>query len=131
MRVKIYLIALAIIIFSIMSCASRHNLRKVYVESLVVSPHSTSDKTTLVIRGHLPSSAFEFHRTDVKVGKNKIDLTPLAKFDENVISTPALIPFQATVQVKLVKQQRYEIRLHGIDRTLIEVIEGKTIHSQE
>lgn len=131
MRVTIYLIALAIIIFSIMSCASQHSLRKVYVESVVVSPHSTSDKTTLVFEGNLPNTAYQFHHTDVKVGKNKIHLTPLAKFDEDVIYIPVLIPFSDTVRVKLVKQQRYEVMLHGINRTLIEVIEGKTMHSQE
>ncbi|MFQ5769227.1 MAG: hypothetical protein ACE5HX_01725 [bacterium] len=87
---------------------------KIYVESVdsrVVL--SKLDELEVKIKGNLPSPAYTFDRFDVKVSKNVIEITPMAKHDPYKIVTQVLVPFEEVCKVRNLKPGNYEIKVMG------------------
>lgn len=95
--------------------AEKKNMsEKIYVESVdsrVVL--SKLDELEVKIKGNLPSPAYTFDRFDVKVSKNVIEITPMAKHDPYKIVTQVLVPFEEVCKVRNLKPGNYEIKVMG------------------
>ena len=121
---KIQTCIATILMIALVFFACDQNLKKVYVESVEVVPGFPTGETYLLVRGNLPSPAYEFDHSDVEVDsiRSVIHITPKARFDAKKTTTQVLVPFEDVVSIKL-PAGSYEVRLHGRKKTIKKTIE--------
>lgn len=86
----------------------------VYVES-VEAPESVLQSGQLEVRvsGNLPSPAYSFARFNVDVSDRVITITPIADYDESLLTTQVLVPFERVCIVKDLQPGSYAVRVVG------------------
>ncbi|MFQ5628908.1 MAG: hypothetical protein ACE5I1_09125 [bacterium] len=87
---------------------------KVYVSAVEIVPGVTADNEVRIkIKGNLPSPAYKIQKYDIKVSGPKIEITPLAHYDKNVVAIQMLVAFEDTVTVKLETLGAHSLKING------------------
>lgn len=92
---------------------------KVYISSAAILPGVTANNEIQVkIKGNLPSPAYKIQKYDISVKGPKIEITPLAHFDKNIVAIQMLVAFEDTVTVRLKTLGTHFLRVNGRSNTV-------------
>lgn len=85
---------------------------RVYVDEVQSAQSiNASENLTIEVSGNLPSPAHTLQGFAVKVKGESIEITPVTKFNSEVMAAQVLVPFQKTVTIENLKPGKYKIKI--------------------
>jgi hypothetical protein len=91
------------------------HLQSIYVDESEIDRQGTAESRTLriLVKGSLPSPAYEFRKFDITVNKDTVIVTPLAKSDNKRMAAQVLIPFSEVCLVSGLDPGTYHVKVAG------------------
>jgi hypothetical protein len=109
---------------------AKGDLVRLGVDSVSVSrPMTKKGELEIVVKGILPTPAYQLDHFEINRKKNQVDITPWARYDRNKIVIQMAVPYQEKCLIKgLVPDKKVTLRINGANGVIKKTVTPESDH---